>query len=97
MSKFWITDEDKEEDITWKFTVKNGKVKFIGPADPVDTASITRTDEEGRPFFRIPQPDPEMVKAISQAVRDQFGDGVSGNGVYHEGDGELEFKPEKQS
>jgi hypothetical protein len=92
-----ISSMSEDEDITWRFTVKNGAVEKIGPAQPVAPIDIMKTDEEGQPYMRIHIPDPEMCKAISQAVCDQFGKDVSGAGFYHEGDSTLEFKPEKRS
>jgi hypothetical protein len=86
----------REEDVTWRFTVKNGTVKKIGPVETAKEKYL-RTDEDGKPFLHLPMPHPEMIAEIEQSVRDQFGEGVSGKGIFDEGDQMLDFEPEKQS
>jgi hypothetical protein len=97
MAKVWITTEDKEEDITWQFTVKNGVVISIGPVGPVDMEKIKRTDAEGQPFLRIPMPKKGMIKAIEKKICELCGEGVSGEGTYSDENQRMEFDPEMQS
>jgi hypothetical protein len=101
MAKSWITTENKDVDVTWRFTVKNGVVKIIGTAGPLETAEILKRDEHGNPFLRLPLPDPDLAKHIEKNIREVCGEGVSGEGTFREEDGPengvIEFEPEKQS
>jgi hypothetical protein len=82
--------------IFWLFTVKNGFVKTIGPAEPSRKEDLLQEDEDGEPFLRIPIPDPEVVKKIGEEIRKHYGANVRGEGTYDEATGDVVFTPERK-
>jgi len=83
-----------DEKMIWRFTVKNGSVNRIGPRDPRKPEEMLRRDEDGVEYLVLPPPpSPALVQAISKSIRDNYGEGVSGEGTYDEATEMLEFEP----
>ena len=78
-----------EPKITWRFTVKNGCVKRMGPQLEVNF----QKDEYGKPFFRIPLPYPGTEKRIEEDIRSRYGTSVNGEGTYDEASDTVQFTP----